>query len=41
MDIGTEGEPYIAEPLEDPFHPAEPDESPAPVRAPEEVPAGV
>jgi hypothetical protein len=24
MDIGKEGEPYIAEPIEDPFRPARP-----------------
>lgn len=49
MDIGTEGEPYISEPIQDPFRkttPApqretlpEPTPLPEPVRTPEKVPA--
>lgn len=38
MEIGPESEPYVAEPLVDPFEPAE---EPEPVRAPEEVPAAL
>jgi hypothetical protein len=40
VDIGKEGEPFVAEPLEDPFAP-EPPAEPLPEPAPdeEEVPA--
>ena len=40
MDIGPEGEPFIAEPVEDPFRePVVEPEPPAPVEAPEPEPA--
>ena len=42
MEIGTEEEPYIIEPLEDPVPNEEPVEAPEPVKEPEAepVPAG-
>lgn len=38
MDIGTEGEPFIAEPVEDPFDPV-PAQPETPIEVPVEVPA--
>jgi hypothetical protein len=39
MDIGPEGKPFIAEPLEDPFRKDEPATEPHHEPAPQQVPA--